>query len=103
MITRVWSGWTANGDDADDYERLLRERVLPGLGVLQGFRGANVLRRRAGDEFEFVVLTRFDSLENVRRFAGEDLEAAVIEPEARALLVRFQERVTHYETFLHDR
>ena len=30
MIARLWRGWTSR-DNADAYERLLRERVLPGL------------------------------------------------------------------------
>jgi hypothetical protein len=39
----------------------------------------------------------FDSLDAVRAFAGEDYEAAVVPPKARALLSRFDERSQHYE------
>jgi hypothetical protein len=39
----------------------------------------------------------FDSLDAVRGFAGEDYEAAVVPPQARALLSRFDERSQHYE------
>jgi hypothetical protein len=35
-----------------------------------------------------------------RAFAGEDYEQAVVEPEARALLLHFDERSTHYEVLL---
>jgi hypothetical protein len=34
----------------------------------------------------------------VKEFAGEDYEAAVVPPEARKLLSRFDERSAHYET-----
>jgi hypothetical protein len=58
---------------------------------IPGFRGIDLLRRPSGDAVEF------DTLEAVRAFAGPDYEAAVIPPEARALLQRFDERSAHYE------
>jgi len=39
----------------------------------------------------------FESLDSVRAFAGEDYEAAVVPPKARAVLSRFDERSQHYE------
>jgi hypothetical protein len=36
-------------------------------------------------------------MEAVRAFAGEDYEAAVVLPKARALLSRFDARSQHYE------
>ena len=39
----------------------------------------------------------FDSLDAVRTFAGEDYEIAVVPPEARKLLERFNERSAHFE------
>jgi len=62
-----------------------------------GYVGADLLRRDAGAEIAFVTITRFESLESVRAFAGEDYEQAVVEPEARALLSRFDERSEHFE------
>lgn len=98
MISRVWSGRTAV-ENADAYERALREDVFPGIeGRVDGFRRAYVLRRSLGDGVEFVVITMFDSLAAIRRFAGEDYEVAVIEPEARKLLEQADERARHYET-----
>lgn len=97
MIARIWHGWTTPGD-ADAYERLLRSHVLPGIHRVDGYEGAYLLRREAGDEVEFVTVTLFASLDAVRAFAGEDHEAAVVPPEARRLLQRYDERSTHYET-----
>jgi hypothetical protein len=39
----------------------------------------------------------FDTIDDVRVFAGEDYEAAVVPPAARALLSRFDSRSVHYE------
>jgi hypothetical protein len=56
-----------------------------------------LLRREDGDEIAFVTITRFESLDSVRAFAGENYEQAVVEPEARELLARFDERSQHFE------
>ena len=96
MIGRIWHGWTAP-ENADAYEALLRSEILPGIDRINGFQGAHLLRRDAGDEVEFVTLTVFDSLDAVRAFAGEDYEVAVVPPEARELLAHFDERSAHYE------
>jgi heme-degrading monooxygenase HmoA len=96
VIGRVWHGWTTP-ENADAYDALLRSEVLPGIDRIDGFRGAHMLRRDAGDEVEFMTLTVFDSLEAVRDFAGEDFEVAVVPPEARELLAHFDERSEHYE------
>jgi hypothetical protein len=40
---------------------------------------------------------RFDTLDAVREFAGDDYEVAVVPPAARDLLSRFDERSQHNE------
>ncbi len=99
MIGRTWHGWTSF-ENADAYEALLRAEVLPGIRRVPGFHGALLLRREDGDEMEFVTLTLFESIEAVEEFAGEDVEAAVVPPEARRLLARFDSRSVHYEVRL---
>jgi heme-degrading monooxygenase HmoA len=98
MIARHWRGWT-RVDDADAYENFLKQKVLPGLARLEGYRGGYVLRgeNSAAGEAEFVVINLFDSLEAVKRFAGEDYTVPVFEPEARALLSRIETVAHHYE------
>jgi len=96
VIARLWHGWTRR-EDAEAYEEFLRTAMFPSMHRVAGFRGAELLRRDAGDEVALVTITRFDSVDAVRAFAGEDYELAVVEPEARRLLARFDERSTHYE------
>lgn len=45
----------------------------------------------------------FESLADVRSFAGEDYERAVVPAEARALLSRFDERSAHFEVRMDER
>jgi heme-degrading monooxygenase HmoA len=99
VITRMWRGW-ARSDQADRYERHYRDEVVATLTQVRGFRGARLLRRRLGEETEFVSLTDFDDLDAVRGFAGPDYETAVVAGEAREALIRFDQRVSHYETAL---
>jgi hypothetical protein len=39
----------------------------------------------------------------IERFAGADVTAAVVEPEAQALLTRFDSRVEHFEVLVDAR
>jgi heme-degrading monooxygenase HmoA len=97
MIGRLWSGRTEPAD-ADAYEAFLRDDLLPEVSTLDGARGGYVLRRETLDgAIEFVTLTIFDSLDAVRRFAGDDLERAVIEPRAQELLAEYDPDVRHFE------
>ena len=98
MIARIWHGWTTKAN-ADAYESLLREGILVGIQNLQlkGLKGIQVLRREHPEEIEFLTIIRFDSMDAVRRFAGENYEDCVVPPEARAVLSRFDLKVTHYE------
>src|SRR5262245_37292570 len=98
MIARIWHGWTTKGN-ADAYEALLREGILVGIQNrhLKGLKGIQVLRREHPNEFEFVTIIRFESLDAVRRFAGESYEDCVVPPEARAVLSRFDLKAQHYE------
>jgi heme-degrading monooxygenase HmoA len=96
MIARHWRGWT-KPEDAPAYESLLKEKVLPGLKEIPGYRGGYVLRSDGPDETEFVVINLFDSLDSVGAFAGSDYNVAVFEPEARQLLSRIEPTATHYE------
>jgi heme-degrading monooxygenase HmoA len=93
MIARVWKGVARNTAEGDAYARHLATKVIPALALLEGYREIRVLRRND----EFLVLTFWDSMQAVRRFAGVDPERAVVEPEARAVLARWDEFVTHYE------
>jgi heme-degrading monooxygenase HmoA len=96
MIARLWKGWTTP-ENADAYERLLREKVLPGLKQIDGYRGGYVLRQDSSEEVEFAVLNLFDSLDAVRAFAGSDYAVPVFEPEARLLLSKVEPIARHYE------
>ena len=97
MISRIWHGWT-NRDNADAYEELLRTEIFENIAKrsILGYRGIHLLRRDVEDGVEFVTIMWFDTLDAVRAFAGEEYEVAVVPPEARQLLSRFDDVSAHY-------
>ncbi len=96
MIARHWRGWT-RPENADQYENLLKTRVLPSLKSIAGYAGGYILRQDGEEESEFVVINLFDSLDAVRKFAGSDYMVPVFEPEAKKLLCRIEPMAVHYE------
>jgi heme-degrading monooxygenase HmoA len=101
VIARVW-GARATAANAPRYAEHLRDAVIPTLREVDGYRGTRLLQHEDGDEVEIVVVTWWDSLEAVRGFAGADIEQAVVEDEAAALLIRYDERVHHFDLALSD-
>jgi heme-degrading monooxygenase HmoA len=96
LIARHWRGWTKRAD-ADAYEDLLKNKVIPGLKGIDGYVGGSILRKDEATESEFAVINYFDSLEAVKQFAGSNYLVPVFEPEAKALLIRMENYATHYE------
>jgi len=94
MIARHWRGWTTL-ENGDAYENHLKAKVLPALKKLSGYRGMYILRRTLSEEVEFVVINLFDSISDVKGFAGEDYSASKFEPEARQLLAKVEPLAFH--------
>ena len=72
--------------------------MRPHLEATEGFVSAT-LERVEGDagRVEIVVVTHWASMEAIRAFAGPDVDIAVVEPDARAVLEDFDTRVRHIE------
>ena len=96
MIARVWTA-RARAGDADAYAAYFDEHVLPMLAAIDGCEGATLLRRARGDSTEFIVVTWWTSQDAIRRFAGDDVERAVVADEAKRVLTSFDDVVRHYE------
>lgn len=91
---REWRG-RASGDNAEACPARFRSNVLPELREVRGFLGPHLSRRQHGDQFEFLALTRWESLGAIKAFAGDDIGRAVVEPGAVAAPVEYDPRVQH--------
>ena len=96
MIVRLWKG-RALPESADAYQRHVSTAVFPELERLEGYVGGRVLRRNVDRHVEFLVMTEWTSVTAIRAFAGEPPDRAVVEPEARAVLVQYDTHVQHFE------
>jgi heme-degrading monooxygenase HmoA len=100
MVLRTWTAVARSQSEAADYADYLRTTVFPHLHTIDGHLGAYLLQRHSGNAVGVMVITVWESVEAIEAFAGKDTGIAVVEPEARRLLVNFDERVTLYGVVL---
>jgi heme-degrading monooxygenase HmoA len=96
MIVRVWRGRVAAKNEKAYIEHLTR-RVFPAFRTIDGFLGGQLLREQNGDTSDFMVMTRWESMDAVRKFAAPDVTKAVVEPAAQEILLEYDRVVKHYE------
>ena len=96
MIARLWTGRT-KAEDYDTYLAYLEESGVAALHATPGNRGVMVLRLLDGDQAEFSVMSFWDSLDDVKAFAGEDVDAARYFPDDERFLLDFPPRLKHFE------
>ena len=95
MIARVWRGATL-AEDGEAYAAYLEETLAPARAA-SGAHGTLVLRRERTGYAEFETIMLFDSVEDVKRFAGDDLDLAVFFDQDDRYLVERDLEVRHYE------
>jgi len=97
MVERVWSGRAVSAAAAAEYAGYFERVVMPELAAVRGYRGARLLRREVAGAIEIVVATRWDSLNAIRGFAGDDIDRAVVHDEAAALFSDYDRTARHFE------
>jgi heme-degrading monooxygenase HmoA len=96
MICRYWRG-LVRAECAEAYIEHLHGRTFPQLERISGFQGVSLMKRELRSGVEFVVQTRWASVDAIVAFAGQDAEVAVVPDEARRMMVEFDDRARHYE------
>lgn len=98
MIARIWHGKT-DAKDFEPYSDFLKKVAIPDYASIPGNKGMTFLRRIEKDEAHFTLVTFWESLEAVKKFAGLDYEKAKYYREDKLFLLEFEEKVVHYEVF----
>jgi hypothetical protein len=96
MIARIWDGETEAGR-AGEYTEYVTRTGVASLAGTQGNRGVFLLMRKDGGRAHFRVMSLWDSMEGIRRFAGDDPEKARYYPEDERYLLALDPHVRHYE------
>jgi heme-degrading monooxygenase HmoA len=99
MIARIWYGRTPE-KKKKDYVDVIRRTGVDSMHALDGNRGVYVMSRTVGEEAEFIVLSFWDSMEAIRKFAGPDPGRAVYYPEDDDYLREKTAEVIHYEVHI---
>ena len=84
-------------EDADAYVEYLERTGFAGFRGTPGNAGYLALRRIDGDRCEFLVISLWESIDDVKRFAGDDVETAVFYPEDDRFLIERDATATHFE------
>jgi heme-degrading monooxygenase HmoA len=102
MIARIWHGRTRT-KDADEYVGYIERTGIEQQRKTAGNLGSQILRREQGGETHFLVVSFWESMGAVERFAGDKPEIAVYFPEDKRFLLEFEPEVQHYEVPVWER
>ena len=95
---RTWHGEVPT-NKADAYEAFMVERAAPDYGSVEGLLQTFFQRRDEGEVVHFLLVTLWDSMESMKRFAGEQPEIAKYYAEDDEYLLSKEKHSTIYRTF----
>jgi hypothetical protein len=98
MIARMWHG-VVPATQSEEYLNRMRKVALPDYRSISGNSGAFCLYRVEGAVAHFEMLTFWDDVDAIKRFAGEDFELAKYYDFDPAFLVELEHNVRHYTVY----
>ena len=101
MIIRMWRGPAPKWRGAQ-YEDRFRARHLAEYAETEGNRGVYLLRRDLGDQYEYLSMTFWESLDAVKAFKGPDYMRPKYGHEDHETFSVLNPLVDHFEVVLSD-
>jgi heme-degrading monooxygenase HmoA len=98
MIVRTWHGRTRLSD-GDEYAAFMKSRAAPDYQSIEGLEKLLFTRRDVGDVSHFLLITIWNSIDSVRKFAGENPEIAKYYPEDDDFLLEKEKYSQNYQVF----
>ncbi len=98
MIVRTWHGRTSLSD-ADAYESFMKKRAAPDYGSINGLQQLFFTRRDENDASHFLLITVWDSVEAIKKFAGDDPNVAKYYPEDDEFLLEKEAHSLNHQVF----
>jgi heme-degrading monooxygenase HmoA len=99
LIARIWQGRT-EAARAEEYTTYLYEAGIRKIAAIPGNRGVQMVRSVAGEFADFEVLSYWDSLDAIRRFAGDDIAKVRHLPRDPDYMVGMEPVVRHFEVIV---
>lgn len=101
MIARIWR-CTTSRENVKAYLAYFEASVLPQASALDGFSQVYIFERETdAGAVELTLVSHWKTMDAIREYAGEDVEAAVVAADAQTLLQSYDERVTHHTVLMH--
>ncbi len=97
-VMRLWHG-RVPVEKANEYEKFLIERAVPDYSSVDGLLKIYFTRKDEGNIAHFLLVTIWDSIESIKKFAGENPEIAKYYPEDEDFLLEKEKYVQHYRIF----
>jgi len=101
MITRIWHGKTLI-KDAEEYLNFLLTEGSRGYRETPGNLSVRVWQSKEDEICHFWTVTEWLDLESIKAFAGEEYDKAKYYAFDSGMLLEFEDRVNHYESFAID-
>lgn len=102
MIERHWGG-VARKEKAQEYIDHLKNDTFRKLKLIRGFVSASILKKDLPEGVEFLIVTKWETLDAIKEFAGEKIDIAVVPKPVRDIMLKYDDHVTHYEvSFITD-
>jgi len=98
MIVRMWHG-RVDSSKSDEYAEFMKQRAAPDYASVDGLQKLLFLRKNEKDVAHFLLVTYWNSMESVKKFAGEQPERAKYYPEDDQFLLEKEELSALYEVF----
>ncbi len=98
MITRVWHGRTSVLLE-ENYLNFLLNDGTKDIKLIPGNISIRIWKKKEIDCCHFYVVTEWKSYDSIKLFAGENYEQAVYSPQDKGVLLEFENKVMHYETY----
>jgi heme-degrading monooxygenase HmoA len=95
-VARVWQGRTRESI-AELYTKYLYEEGVRKLRAIEGNRGVQVFRRVHEGIAEFTTISYWGSRDEIRAYAGEDIEKPHHLPKDAEYLLELPPRVKHFD------
>ncbi len=98
MIVRIWHG-RVSSSKSNEYAKLMKQKAAPDYGSVEGLKKLYFLRKDETEVTHFLLITVWDSMESVKKFAGENPEKAKYYPEDDEFLLEKEPQSALYELF----
>ncbi len=99
-ITRIWHGRT-KAADADVYCKYVEETGIKEYREVKGNLSAEIWQKMDGDVCHIWTVTKWDSYQSIKQFAGKDYEKARYFEQDAQYLLEFEEFVQHMEAYIY--